>query len=76
VADPRWGEVGHAFVALGPTNGTGAPSRDEMLGFCRTHLARYKVPKGLTVLPTLPKGSSGKIQKLDLEKIAREGMRP
>ncbi len=73
VADARWGEVGHAFVALGPTNGSGAPGPDEMLGFCRDRLARYKVPKGLTVLPALPKGSSGKIQKRDLEQLAQEG---
>jgi len=72
--DERWGEVGHAFVALGSVNGSGHPTTESILDHCRRHLARYKVPKALTILPELPKGSSGKIQKLDLQQRARQGV--
>ncbi len=68
--DERWGEVGHAFVAFGP--GEPGPAPDAILTLCRERLARYKVPKRLTVLPELPKGSSGKIQKRDLQEMAHD----
>ena len=70
IPDPRWGEVGHAFVAYGP--GAVGPDGDAILTLCRERLARYKVPKRLTVLPELPKGSSGKIQKRDLQEMAHD----
>ncbi len=73
--DERWGEVGHAFVALGRTNGSGAPDPDDILAFCRQHLARYKVPKALTILGELPKGSSGKILKRELTERAAGAVR-
>jgi len=73
--DARWGEVGHAFVALGRTNGSGAPDPDDILAFCRQHLARYKVPKALTILGELPKGSSGKILKRELTERAAGAVR-
>jgi fatty-acyl-CoA synthase len=34
--------------------------------FARTHLAGFKVPKGVTLLPELPKTATGKIQKFVL----------
>jgi fatty-acyl-CoA synthase len=65
VPDEKWGEVGHAFVAVG---GAAAPQPavDALLEHCRKHLARFKVPRQLEILDTLPKGSSGKIQKQEL----------
>ena len=68
--DPRWGEVGHAFVAFGP--GEAGPDAATILALCRERLARYKVPKRLTVLSELPKGASGKIQKRDLQEMAHD----
>ena len=61
-----WGEVGHAFVA--PPAGVGADGVDgeRILASCRSVLARYKVPKYITVLDALPKGPSGKIAKTAL----------
>ena len=58
--DARWGEAPHAFVVLRPDTTLG---EDEMQRFARERLARFKVPKGLTVLPELPKTATGKIQK-------------
>ncbi|MFH2009601.1 MAG: long-chain fatty acid--CoA ligase [bacterium] len=67
VPDEKWGEVGHAFVAL--AEGTeNLPGAEEILATCRQRLARYKVPKKLTILDSLPKGPSGKIQKTELQK--------
>jgi non-ribosomal peptide synthetase component E (peptide arylation enzyme) len=35
----------------------------------KEHLARYKVPKHLTVLSALPKGATGKIDKRSLKAL-------
>ncbi len=67
VADARWGEVGHAFVALRP----GAPiAAGDVVALCRTQLAGYKVPRHVTLLPELPKGATGKIHKPTLQELA------
>jgi len=63
--DEKWGEVGHAFVALA-RDGNQPPTAEELLAFCRDKLARYKVPKALIILDSLPKGASGKIEKKQL----------
>ena len=55
-----WGEAPHAFVVLRP----GASlTLDELRDFTRERLARFKTPKGLTLLTELPKTATGKIQK-------------
>ena len=57
--DPRWGETPCAFVELKP----GADvSEQAIIDHCRSHLARFKVPKSV-VFGELPKTSTGKIQK-------------
>ncbi len=69
VPDAKWGEVGHAFVALrGP-----GPDAATILEHCRKKLARFKIPRQVTVLPELPKGSSGKIHKAALREQALRG---
>jgi acyl-CoA synthetase (AMP-forming)/AMP-acid ligase II len=56
----KWGEAPHAFVVLRP----GATlSEEELRGFARERLAGFKVPKGATFVPELPKTATGKIQK-------------
>ena len=39
--------------------------QDELLAFCREHIARYKVPKRV-VFGELPKTATGKVQKFIL----------
>jgi fatty-acyl-CoA synthase len=58
--DPRWGETPCAFVTLKP----GAPPTpaEEIIGWCRDHLAHFKAPRAVVFGP-LPKTSTGKIQK-------------
>jgi fatty-acyl-CoA synthase len=56
----KWGEAPFAFVVLKP----GATlTEEELREFARGRLAGFKVPKGVTVLPELPKTATGKIQK-------------
>ena len=56
----KWGEAPFAFVVLKP----GATlTEDELREFARGRLAGFKVPKGVTVVPELPKTATGKIQK-------------
>jgi fatty-acyl-CoA synthase len=62
VPDERWGEVGMAFVVT-----DGAVSEAELVEFCRERLARFKVPKSVRFLDTLPRNSMGKLQKSELE---------
>jgi fatty-acyl-CoA synthase len=65
--DEKWGEVPCAFIE--PREG--APvSEEDVIGFCREHLARFKVPKHIIFGP-LPKTSTGKIQKFMLRAQAK-----
>lgn len=66
--DPRWQEVPCAFVELKQ----GAEvSEEELIAFCREHLARFKVPKDV-VITEIPKTSTGKLQKFILRDWAKE----
>lgn len=62
-ADPKWGESGHAYISLVKGQALAA---DELIDFCRDKLAKFKLPKAVTVLAELPKGASGKILKRQL----------
>lgn len=63
VPDPIWGEVGHlALVA----SAAGAPDPQLVKDFLYTQLARYKVPKYLSVVDQLPRTGSGKVSKKQL----------
>ena len=61
VPDERWGEVCLAFVVL-----VAEASEDELLEHCRGRLARYKVPKGVRFLESLPRNALDKVVKSEL----------
>jgi fatty-acyl-CoA synthase len=65
--DEKWGETPCAFVELKP--GTAA-SADDLMQWCRKHLAGYKVPR-YVVFADIPKTSTGKIQKFKLREMAK-----
>lgn len=65
-SDEKWGETPCAFVEL--KAGTSA-SAEELIGFCRDNLARFKCPRHV-VFTELPKTSTGKVQKFELRKLA------
>jgi fatty-acyl-CoA synthase len=60
VADERWGEAGRAFVV--PAQGA-APAPRELLAALDGRLARYKIPKSVVLVDSLPRTASGKILK-------------
>ena len=62
IPDDKWGERPKAFVTLKP--GMSA-TEDEIIDFCRQHIARFKCPAAVT-FGELPKTSTGKIQKFVL----------
>jgi fatty-acyl-CoA synthase len=60
VPDPRWGEVGCAYLVLRPGAALDAA---ELTRFGRERLAAFKVPQRFVALPELPRTASGKVQK-------------
>jgi len=60
--DAKWGEVPKAFITAKP--GT-SPSAENIIDFCKAHLARFKAPKTVEFM-SLPKTSTGKVQKFVL----------
>ena len=66
--DEKWGETPCAFVEKKP--GFESVSEAELIGFCRTQLARFKCPRVL-IFGELPKTTTGKIQKFRLRDQAR-----
>ena len=57
--DAKWGEVPCAFIEL--KDGAKA-TEAEIIAYCRTHMSGFKTPKAV-VFGTIPKTSTGKIQK-------------
>jgi fatty-acyl-CoA synthase len=65
--DDKWGETPCAFVELKPG---ATATADELIAWCRKHLAAYKCPR-YVVFDTVPKTSTGKIQKFKLRDMAK-----
>jgi fatty-acyl-CoA synthase len=67
--DDRMGEVGCAWVV--PTGAE--PPPDELIGYCRDRLARFKVPAHVIYIRAdeLPTTATGKVQKFRLIERAR-----
>ncbi len=63
VPDPKWGEVGLACVVLKPG---ATATEEELIAFLQDRLARYKVPKRVVFLDSLPISAAGKILKREL----------
>ena len=67
-SDEKWGEVPCAFIEKVKDKDV---SEKELIDFCKETLAGFKVPKKID-FRELPKTSTGKIQKFELRKIAKE----
>ncbi|MBN9426160.1 MAG: AMP-binding protein [Burkholderiales bacterium] len=63
IADPNYGQEILACVVL--RDGMRC-SADELRGFCERELGRYKTPREFRFVAELPKGPSGKVQRLRL----------
>ncbi len=64
-----WGEVVTAFVVLRPGHSLGL---QELRRHCEASLARFKVPRALTIVEQIPRTSStGKVQRRSLVALVR-----
>ncbi len=59
--DPRWGEIGRAFLRL--AEGRQRPAAADLQAFCRARLAAYKVPASFEFVEDFPRTAAGKVQK-------------
>jgi acyl-CoA synthetase (AMP-forming)/AMP-acid ligase II len=66
VADEQYGQRLVAFVVL---DEGAAATADTLKAHVRENLANYKVPRQITVLEELPRGSTGKILRRELEAL-------
>lgn len=64
VPDELYGEEVTAFVVL-----KAKATADELMTFCRQHLADYKCPKTVHFVADIPKGPTGKLLKRELSKL-------
>lgn len=60
--DDKWGSVPVAFIVIEPTF-----DEAELRAICQTNLASFKIPKQITIVESLPKTASGKIQRNKLK---------
>ncbi len=63
VPDPVWVERVHAVVAL---KADATATENEIIAFCKEHVASYKAPKSVEFLESLPKNPQGKILKKEI----------
>ncbi|MGE5088572.1 MAG: AMP-binding protein [Candidatus Levyibacteriota bacterium] len=63
IPDPHYGQEILAAVVVKPGMSV---SEDELRAFCETELGRYKMPRVIRFMRELPKGPSGKVQRLKL----------
>lgn len=72
IPNERWGQVGRAFIVL--KDGASLPA-DQIRAVCAERLAKYKIPREIAFVDSIPHNAAGKILKADLPrddlKIAR-----
>ena len=69
-ADAEKGEIAKAYVVLKPD---GQATPEDIGRFCREHLAAYKVPREVQIVPDLPTTSTGKILRRELHTLEDAG---
>lgn len=63
--DPYWVEAVTAIIVLREGQSV---TEEEVIGFCKTHMAGFKVPKRVIFTDALPKNPSGKLLKRELRR--------
>ena len=69
VPDRVMGELPVAYVVL---RQPGAATPEALNAYCREQLSSYKVPRRFVVVASLPMTPTGKIQKVELRKLAAQ----
>jgi fatty-acyl-CoA synthase len=63
VPHPKWQEVGRALVVVKEGH---ALNPEEVIEFCTGKLAKYKIPKSVILVDSLPRTAAGKVLKREL----------
>jgi acyl-CoA synthetase (AMP-forming)/AMP-acid ligase II len=71
IPDPVWVERVHAVVVLKADT---IATEEELIAFCKKHLASYKAPKSIEFVVSLPKNPQGKILKREIRERYWSGM--
>ena len=71
IPSDQWGESVLAFLVL---QGDVKPTTEELIEFCRSHLAGYKLPRQVEIVDVLPRNASGKVLKNQLREPYWEGI--
>lgn len=69
VPDDHYGEEVKAVVAL--RSGSSLRAED-LIGYCKEHVAAYKYPRIIEFVDELPKGSTGKVLKREIRRLFAE----
>jgi fatty-acyl-CoA synthase len=65
VPDPKWQEAGRAIVVVKEGN---TLTEEQVIEFCQGKLARFKIPKSVIFVDSLPRTAAGKVLKRELRK--------
>jgi long-chain acyl-CoA synthetase len=66
IPDEDWGEQVKAVIEPAPGAEAGPELAQDILAFCKQHLAAFKVPKTVDFMPQLPRDPNGKLYKRKL----------
>lgn len=61
--DPKWGEVGRAYIMPKPGK---TPTPEGIKEFLKDKMSNFKIPEDVIIRPLLPLTPLGKVKKLDL----------
>ncbi len=67
--DPAAGEIPVAFVVLRDASVASEKMKEELCGFVADRLTRYKQPRAIRFVETIPKTASGKILRRELKQL-------
>ena len=70
IPDEEWGEAVKAVVS---TVDGGEVTEEELIEFCRDHIASYKKPRSVDFVDDLPRNNYGKIVKRELREAYWQG---
>lgn len=70
IPDPRWGEVGRAYLVV--RAGT-VVTLEAVREHCGLHIARYKAPRSIVIVDELPRNTTGKISRAALRQLTGQG---
>jgi fatty-acyl-CoA synthase len=60
---PRWGETGAAYIVA--RSGV-ATDEQELIAWCESQLARFKVPRYIRFIVEIPRSSAAKVLRREL----------